>query len=163
MSEPKNFWFEIPGEENLEASITGEIRKVYKHKTRLLTPYLPKRKLKFGYYVHANYKVLKVSHLIYKTFYGEIKDGMCIVHKDGCIWNNHRDNLIAVTRKEVGKIFGKKANSLRVKKIDNKGKILEVYCSAREAAIIKLKKNFQAWILLLDLLMKRSKYEFKIW
>lgn len=154
--DPKNFWFKIPGEENLEASITGEIRKIYKHKTKVLTPYLPKRKLNLGYYVHVNYKMLKVSHLVYKTFYGDIKDGMCIMHKDGCLWNNHKDNLLAVTKKELGKITGKKSKSIRVKKIDSKGKTIETYYSAREAA----RNNYVSYQTVLDRCNYKVKREF---
>lgn len=160
MLKANNYWFRVPGEENIDVSINGEVRKKTSTGYKLVAQYMKHGKNRSnGYYCKINYKETKVAHLIYRTFIGEIPKGKVISHRDGYIWNNQARNLIALDRQEVGRMTGPKSRSKVVEKIDKDGKLIATYHSAREAG----RQNFMSYQTVLDRCNGKVKNPFKLW
>lgn len=128
------YWFKVPGYSNIYASRNGEILKKYKKVQRIVSQYTRKRQPGCGFFCKINNKEVQVAHLVYKAFYGAKPEGTCISHKDGYKWNNSIDNLEAISLKELGRRTGAKCSHRVVLKIDQQGKVIKKYNSAREAA-----------------------------
>ena len=135
-------WKDIPGYEGVyQASLMGAIRRLRKSKEpRLLTPYkksTKKKKLGTTYdhhYVKLSGNELPVHKIIYITFMGAIPEGHCILHKNGVVHENFLQNLMLVSRKELGDLTGSRARRKPVVKIDKFGNIVNFYSSAKVAA-----------------------------
>ena len=156
----ENYWFKVPGEDNIDVSPNGEIRKKTTTGYKLVAQYIKHGKNRSnGYYCKINCKETKVAHLVYKTFIGDIPEGKVISHRDGYIWNNQARNLVAMDRAEVGRITGPKSRSKVVEKIDKKGFVVATYRSARDAG----RQNFMSYQTVLDRCNGKVKYPFRLW
>ncbi len=143
-NEPKivlSEWQPIPGYEGTyEASLKGQVRRICKDKQpRLMSSYEKKPKNGSRYLVvkltqNGKSKEIKTSKLVYEAYNGTVPEGYSVVHKDGDFNNNELDNLIILTKEELGKQTGHKSKSRSVIKYSDKLVPIERYRSAREAA-----------------------------
>lgn len=136
----KECWKNIPGYSGkYQASTEGNIRRLYKNgKMRVLTPFIRKSTGKDDLFVkisgNGDYKDLKLSLLVYRTWVGDIYEDMNIVHLDGNRNNNRPSNLNAVSKKNLGSKYGYLSKAKIVLQLDKDGNVINTYRSAREAA-----------------------------
>lgn len=140
-NEPAGFWRDIPGYEGMyQASIEGNIRKVYKNgRARILSTFTKRNvnnKSRFIDLTKDGHKrQVFVHHAVAAAFGIVAPEGYVIYHKDGCVTNNAVYNLAPITRKQLSSMCGKRQESrLPVLKIDEDGNVLDTYGSITEAA-----------------------------
>lgn len=75
-------------------------RKTYKES--MATPYLKHGKLT----VKVNNREFVLKHLVAKAFIKSYKKGLSVIHKDGNFRNCAADNLIVMTKQELGRLTG---------------------------------------------------------
>lgn len=167
-SNSAEIWKDIPGfAGRYQASTDGRVRAVWPKsgKTRVLQPY--KKEHKKG----ANRKQLRlhltlpngkrreytVIKLIADTFFPPHPD-KCPVHRNGIHTENYPDNIIFLTREEMGQRYGAMSARRPVSKINENGEILETYSSARAAA----KENYLSYQAVMDRCNRKIKKEFAL-
>lgn len=130
-------WKDIPGYEGrYQINILGQIRKILKSgETRPVAQWrkpatkTARRRL----YAKLGGKEYAVMRLMVMTFHGKPPEGKVAYHKDGCVANNHIENIGFITREELGHKTGGRTNKARcVLKINEAGECIEIFRSARE-------------------------------
>lgn len=145
-------WKPIPGYDGkYEVSFFGQVRKQTKSQPRMLTAYEKKNRKGSRYLVvkltkDGKGKEVKLSKLVYETFKGPVPDGCSITHKDESFSNNEANNLIILTKEELGRRTGYRAKHKPVLKCTADLIPIEVYRSAREAA----KANYMSYQTVID-------------
>lgn len=147
-------WKAIPGYDGkYEASFYGQIRRIYVNaKPKLMTPYEKKSARKGSRYLvvkltkDGKSKEIKVSKIVYETFVGPVPKGYSLVHKDASFTCNALNNLIILTKEELGERTGYQSKQKPVLKCTKDLVPIDVYRSAREAA----RKNFMSYQTIID-------------
>lgn len=146
-------WRPIAGYDGkYEASFYGLIRRVYQSKPpRLLTGYDKKTTHGSNYVAvklsnETGSKEFKVSKIIYETFGGPVPSGYSLAHKDGYHKDNSFNNLVLLSKEELGKKTGHMARRKAVVKCTPDLVPIDVYRSAREAA----RCNFMSYQTVID-------------
>lgn len=164
-NEGENLYKIIPGTNGkYEVSRDAVIRKINKNGTRTELKPCKKASGRYNGYVirftiNGKRTEHKVANIVSLTYNGVTPKGYVIYHKNGCIQDDHAENIGFITRKKLAKRTAR--NNLRnevVFKIDVDGNELEVYSSAREAA----KKNYVSYQTVLDRCHHRVKNEFAL-
>lgn len=150
-----NEWKPIPGYDGrYEASFLGQIRRIYKTKPpRILSQYEKSgerhgsRKL-FVKLTRSGEtgKEMNVAQMVYMTHIGTIPDGLVVVHKNGSFVDNCVNNLILMSQTELGRKYGIRSKKKSVIKMSGSGEVVEIYCSAREAA----RRNYMSYQTVID-------------
>lgn len=70
------------------------------HSGRILTPQIVKGYLVIGLWTGQRQRLVRLHRLLWRTFRGEIPEGLVVNHIDGCKTNNALENLEIVTVKE---------------------------------------------------------------
>ena len=114
-------WKDVPGTGGkYQANPEGQVCRFTKNGKRMITEgYVFQKKTTNAVYVKLSVEgkeyTLKMSHVIWATFKGQIPEGYSIVHADGMITNNQLTNLMLMTKKETGIRYGwrcsKRANN----------------------------------------------------
>lgn len=150
-----NEWKPIPGYDGrYEASFLGQIRRIYKIKPpRILSQYEKSgerhgsrrlfvkltRKGETG-------KEMNVAQMVYLTHVGKIPNGFVVVHKNGSFADNCVNNLILMSKSELGQKYGIRSKKKSVIKMSGGGEVVEIYYSAREAA----RRNYMSYQTVID-------------
>lgn len=154
-NEMLNEWKPIPGYGGkYEASFLGHIRRIYKTKSpRIMSQYEKSGERRGSRKLFVKLtrdgedpREVNVAQIIYKTYTGEIPEGHVVIHKNGCFSDNCINNLMIVSRKELGQKYGIMSRKKSVVKISAYGEAVEVYYSAREAA----RKNYMSYQTVID-------------
>ncbi len=134
-------WKPIAGTDGkYEVSYLGEVRRTYKNRPpRMMTAYEKGHRTGSSYLVvklttDGKSKETKVSKLVYEAYKGKIPKECSVVHNDGDHTNNELENLVILTRQELGRRTGYKSNNRQVLKLTENLRPVEKYRSAREAA-----------------------------
>jgi len=134
-------WKKIPGYENYEISILGEIRKILKTKKepKIMAQYKKRGQYITGLTKNGRRKEQRVHKLMQKTFMKKPEPGQVLHHKNGIKTDNSLTNLEYITREKLGKKTGAKGRRKPVRKVNPKtNAIVAFYSSARIAG----KENF---------------------
>lgn len=138
-----NEYRNVPGfKGTVQANYKGELRRVYKTVTRQIARYMRNGKL----ICKINKKEYIVARLVYSAFYGPIKDGYNVIHKNGVQTDAYISNLELLSKQQLGNRFGGNSKSMTVVKIDQNGEIVDFYKSARECA----RKNYMSYQTIID-------------
>ena len=142
----KESWRDIPGYDGkYQADMNGNVRRIYgSGKARTMKPY-PKKmsgspRLVVKLTKDGKAKEVILLQIMARTFLGVPPADHVPYHRNGCQSDNYIQNIAYISKKELGKRTGKNSRRQPVAKIDASGEIVEVYCSAREAA----RKNFMS-------------------
>ena len=143
----EDLWRPIPGFGGMyEASFDGRIRKVKGMKQGEKKQFLKGKVFCVRLAVSkTKTKEQRVHVLVARAWLGEKPQGLCIYHKNGVRTDNFANNLAYVSRSVIGKKTGALASKRAVLKLDEYGKVLEVFPSARAAAKVE-PLSFQAII-----------------
>ena len=87
-----------------------------------------------------------IQHIVAKTFLGEAPSGCVAYHKNGCQSDNYVNNIVYISRQELGKKTGANSRKQSVVKIDKSGQIVDVYKSARECG----RQNYMSYQTIID-------------
>jgi hypothetical protein len=137
----------IPGYPNYEIDKTGVVRHIFKKaKPRVITPVLHNGTLYIRLTKDGARKEEWVHHLVAITFIGPAPPGKVLYHKNGNKQDNYVNNLVYITRAELGKLTGAKGRRQPVAKVNRAGEVVATYSSAREAA----KANFMSYQTVMD-------------
>ena len=146
-------WKPIPGfDGKYEASFFGKIRRIYqKSEPKIMSAYEKKNRKGSRYLVvkltkDGKSKEVKLSKVIYETFKGPVPEGYSIIHKDDSYTNNEANNLIVLTKEELGKRTGYRSKHKPVLKCTADLIPVESYRSAREAA----RENYMSYQTIID-------------
>lgn len=91
-------WKEIEGYEGLyEISSHGRVKSKKKSEERFLKPWKRSNYLLVDLWLSGRRDVRSIHVLVHQAFNADIPEGFCIHHKDGNKFNNHKDNLEAVS------------------------------------------------------------------
>lgn len=136
-SEPIGFWRPLLDNPDYEASMDGQIRRLYKKGYTLMTGYkkhnMPHKSI---YFFKLHGKERSFHREVYKAFYGPVPDGKIVIHKNGITSDHAPINLALSDFSTVGKTFGRRANGKSVLQYDpDTMEITAVYRSAREASM----------------------------
>lgn len=167
MSDKQGIWKDIPGTNGkYQISVEGKVRSFNKSgKPKELKPFtrdfgspdrLNKRRF-VRIYVNGKRKQFSVLQLMVKTYFGKAPKGTVAYHINGVSSDDCINNIGFKPKSEVAKITGAKARSRPVYKIDENGKILDVYKSAKEAAA----KNFIAYTVVTNKCGHKIKNDFR--
>ena len=165
--DPLNLWYDIPGYDGkYQASRLGEVRRVYASgKVKILSQYTKRfgktnRTRLYTKLTHnRKSKDVSILSIMVKTFFGKIPQGKVAYHINLSTWDNRLDNIGFISQKELGKLTGIKADkNIRVVKLDNKGNIIEIYNSVREAG----RKNNMSYQTVSDRCHNRVKNPFAL-
>lgn len=133
-------WKNIPGYDGkYQIDINGNVQRVYPSgKTRMMTSYHKKnmggsRRLVVNLTKDGKAKEERILQLMAKTFLGDPPPGCVPYHKNGIQLDNHICNIAYISKRELGKITGAKANRKPVVKLDSNGDVIAFYSSAKEA------------------------------
>lgn len=123
--------------------LKGQVRRVFLNgKTRLMTPYLKKmnksQRLVVKLTKDGKAKEVALLQIIAETFHGKCPDGYVPCHKNGMQGDNCANNIVYISRRELGRKTGPQSRRRPVAKIGLDGTVIEFYPSARQCA----KKNF---------------------
>lgn len=150
-----NEWRPIPGYGGkYEASFFGQIRRIYKTKPpKLLSQYekCGERQGSRNLFVKLTKngetgKEMNVAQMVYVTHIGAIPTGFVVVHKNGSFVDNCANNLILMSKVELGRKYGIRSKKKSVIKMSGDGEVVGVYYSAREAA----RKNYMSYQTVID-------------
>lgn len=147
-------WYDIPGYGGkYQINFYGRIRREFKNgKYKELHPFIKKSNGRRC--IKLNCKEQVVMKLMQRTFFGELKDGYVVYHKNGCLTDDALNNIGITTRAELGKLTGRKNHcECKIVKLDNTGEIIDFYRSAREAG----RKNHMSYQTILDRINGRVK------
>ena len=145
-------WKTIPGYSRYQVDREGRFRRVYPsgatRPIKSFTKATSRRKHHIVKLVSDDGKRrdLCVAQIVAEAFIGKCPEGMVIVHKNRCQADNYVQNLMFMSRKELGKKFGGRSSSMSVAKIDCAGEIVDIYPSAREAG----RQNYMAYQTIID-------------
>ena len=145
-------WTNIPGYDGkYQVDREGRVRRVYKSgKTRLMTPYHKKmngsQRMVVKLTKESKSKEEILMQIVAKTFLGEAPNGCVAYHKNGCQSDNYVNNIVYISRQELGKKTGANSRKQSVVKIDKSGQIVDVYKSARECG----RQNFMSYQTIID-------------
>lgn len=93
------------------------------------------------------------GRLVYESFKGTIPDNYVIKHKNNLVSDNRLINLRIVTMSERGKNTGPSSRSKPVELLNDNGKVIESWTSARKAA----KDLFVSYQTVMDICNKKIK------
>lgn len=137
----------IPGYPLYEIDQFGNVRRIYKTKRVPMAP-----TLKRGIYVirlmdgNGKRKEERLHKLVARTFLPPTKPGQVLYHKNRNRRDNAATNLAYIDRRNLGQMTGAKSRRRPVAKIDDRGEVVAVYTSAREAA----RQNFMSYQTVMD-------------
>ena len=99
-------------------------------------------------------KVTTMSWIMKQTYFRGMDPGSVLFHKNGLEADYHVNNLLPVTRAELGKATYRNYRARCVEKVDpGTGLVIQIYTSAREAG----RKNFCSYQAILDACNKVNK------
>ena len=129
----------------------GKVRRVYASgKTRLMNPYHKKmsgsQRLVVKLTNDGKAKEVILMQIVAKAFLGPIPPGHVPYHRNGCQSDNYVNNIVYISKKELGKKTGAQSRKQSVAKISSNGEIVELYPSAREAA----RQNYMSYQTIID-------------
>lgn len=139
-------WKDIPGYAGkYQVDREGRVQRVFPSgKTRLMTPYHKKmsgsQRMVVKLTIDGKAKEEILMQLVAKTFLGPVPAEYVPYHRNGCQSDNYVENIVYISKKELGKKTGSQARRRSVIKINDCGEIVDVYSSAREAA----RKNYMS-------------------
>ena len=128
-------WYEIPGFPNYLINIKGEMKRINGSK-RTVTP---RRRGRY-YYVNLTVDGKRKAYLLHKivgiTFIGVPKEDECYYHKNRDILDNEANNIGIIKKKDLRLILqpSSKSRGKKVALLDKRGKVVEVFKTATEAA-----------------------------
>lgn len=129
-------WRPVPGWADYEVSIRGEIRRIRTQYgnpiNKRMHPVLQFGRTKVCLCSGNRHHSYGIGRLVWRAFVGEIPDGMVIIHRDGCKYNNALDNLQLISRSKM--VPPTNLSRKPVIKMSANGEILAIYPSAKEAA-----------------------------
>lgn len=139
-------WKKVKDSLNYYVSNYGRIKRKYKTTERILMPYLKKvpnsknsRQFIKIIYIDNKVKAELVHKLVANAFLYNVDNLKCVVHKNGNVKDNRADNLEYVSRKTLGKKYGRTSRGKYVYKLDaDTEEVLDEYCSMAEAG----RKNY---------------------
>lgn len=144
----------------------GRVKKLYKHKYRILIPYFKlnakgtgsRRTLFVKIFIDnktdlksnkRKYKQVTVHQLVAEFFLpGKLNNDYVLYHSNGVISDNRAFNLKWITKKELGRITGGKTKKTKgINKVDpGTNKVIDFYKTSRQAA----KENYCSYQTILD-------------
>ena len=145
-------WKTIPGYSRYQVDREGRFRRVYPSgKTRPVKSFTKTSSRRKHHIVklvsdEGKRRDVCVAQIVAEVFIGKCPEGMVVVHKNRCQSDNYVQNLMFMSKKELGKKFGGRASSMAVAKLDCTGEIVDVYPSAREAG----RQNYMAYQTIID-------------
>ena len=93
----------------------GRVKRIYRHKERLLKPYKVSRRNGSELWVVKVYgKETPVSRTVYELFIGTVPEGYNIIHRNKVQSDNAAVNLKAVSKKELGTLYGGRTRMQRL-------------------------------------------------
>lgn len=145
----------IKHDDNYSCSTDGRIKKHLKTKDIILIPFgKTKSRNPNIRYIKIYGKETKVSRFVKGTFEKrKISKDEPVYHLDENQYNNSPDNLIILSKKELGKRTGANSRSMQVALVDENGRIIIEYASIRKAA----RDNFISYQTVIDYLKGRTK------
>lgn len=159
-----SFWRDVPGYGGkYQASRMGDVRRLYDSgKTRTLSPYTKKRVGPGKPFVRLTldgkpreFTVLAVMVL---TWHGGPPPGKVAYHVNGDLMDNCLNNIAFATRRELGRATGHMSSRRTVVKVDERGEVIDVYRSAREAA----RHNHMSYQTVLDRCNRKVRNEYAL-
>lgn len=145
-------WRDVKGYEGrYEVSNEGDVRRLYKHCKRLMTPYVKKTSNNKRIIVkltdfNGKSKECTLANIVAQAFLECPDMSYRVVHKNGIQTDNYVQNLQYMSMSEIGKRYGASSNRIPVAKIDKNGEVVEFYSSARESA----RKNYMSYQTIID-------------
>lgn len=151
-------WVDVPGYEGIyQANYHGEVKRLYKTKSKIMTPYHKRMKgsqrLVIKLTKNGKSKEVKLLSLIARTFLGPCPKGYIPIHINGMQSDNCVGNIQYITKSEAGKLTGGNSRRKPVVKIDVNGNEVDFYKSAREAA----RCNFMSYQTIIDRCNNKTK------
>ena len=104
-------WTNIQGYDGkYQVDREGNIRRVYQSgKTRLLSPYPKKtsnnKRMVVKLTMNGKSKEVVLLQIVANTFLGPAPKGCVACHKNGCQSDNYVNNIVYVSKEELGKMF----------------------------------------------------------
>ena len=93
----------------------GRVKRIYRHKERLLKPYrVSHRKGSELWVVKVYGKETSISRTVYELFIGTVPDGYNIIHRNKVQSDNAAVNLKAVSKRELGTLYGGRTRMQRL-------------------------------------------------
>lgn len=140
-TDPQERWRPVRGfEGRYEVSTMGRVRKAWPgaREPRVLS-HFRKNRLDSSYYVQlfrpgGRYIKAPVLRLVAEAFMGELAEGLVAVHKNGLHTDNRLENVVILSREQLGRTVNRRWRARPVVRINRAGEIVECYGSAREAA-----------------------------
>lgn len=134
------YWRDVPGTSGkYQVSRGGTVRRVYATGVRDLMQIRIKRGGNNRYVrlmIDGQVKQWSVNKVVSMAWLGPAPPGMVSYHINGLQDDNRLDNIAYAYTTELGKRFGHRTSTRRaVLKIDREGNVVEIYRSARAAAI----------------------------
>jgi hypothetical protein len=142
-------WRPIPGYEGLyDISIRGRVRKIFKRGAmRVIKPIINNNAVSIRICARDGKRSeFRIVRLMKITFFPDKPAHHCGLHKNGIKTDNWINNLIFMSRSEIGKKTGAMSSAKSVLKIDQSGQEVAIYKSAREAA----RHNYMSYQTLID-------------
>lgn len=131
-------WKNIPGfDGKYQVNTEGEIRRVFTNSCKPMKQFAKNGKPGMWFVKLTKDKKAKdyvFSRIMWKTFYGEIPEGMCVYHKNGIRSENGLWNLELVSKKDLGHRTGSISKARSVVMLDKDGNIIRYYRSASACA-----------------------------
>lgn len=161
-------WKDVPGFDGLyQASTLGRIRRVWKksNKTTVLRP-VWKRKSSKTRKTQLRIRLMTpdgrrkertVLKVIAETFIGDLA-GKEPIHRNGCHADCALDNILLMTKKQLGERYGGDSGRMPVAKVDANGEVIAFYPSARAAA----RENFVSYQTVMNRCNGKVKNEFAL-
>lgn len=117
----------------------GDVQRQFPNgKWRTLKPYENRKQMRVGMWLpDGTLKRVQVAKLVVDYHMGGTPPGKCRAHKNGMYTDNAVENIVFLTRREVGKSV-RPGNSRPVMKVDRDGNVVDIYKSQSEAA----RKNY---------------------
>lgn len=93
----------------------GRVKRIYRHKERLLKPYkVSHRKGSELWVVKVYGKETSISRTVYELFIGTVPEGYNIIHRNKVQSDNAAVNLKAVSKRELGTLYGGRTRMQRL-------------------------------------------------
>ena len=127
---PAGFWRDIPNHPGYQASMDGEVRRVYEDGTvRTATE---NENHQVGIRINGKYTCKLVSRLVWSAFHGPAPEGMCVRHINGDNGDHSIHNLKLVGVAGKGIPAGNRRPVAKVRY--STGEVVELYPSMKAAA-----------------------------